>query len=195
MFSRNRAGRRSSCGCSTKEGKRGQASSIRLSKPRQEWRQPGRRSRRRGDLINLIIRGACQETEEEDDFKRKAHDIAQVVMIAKIKCPEYKEEEVREMILQVKREGACNPEQKFCPMKVVLKEGSEEFQKKMLQSCHILHDTNQEMGTMLRVQENVTKEQAARYLEMRAKAERLTQEAKEKTGYKYIVIGGRQILG
>jgi hypothetical protein len=46
-------------------------------------------------------------------------------------------------------------------MKVVLKEGSEEFQKKMLQSCHILHDTNQEMGTMLRVQEDVTKEQAA----------------------------------
>jgi hypothetical protein len=70
--------------------------------------------------LNLIIRGACQETEEEDAFKRKAHNIEQVVMIAKIKCPEYKEEEVREMILQVKREGAFNPEQKFCPMKVVL---------------------------------------------------------------------------
>jgi hypothetical protein len=77
------------------------------------------------------------------------------------------------MILQVKREGAYNPEQKFRPVKVVLKEGSEDFRKRMLQSCHVLHDTNQEMGTMLRVQEEVTKEQAARYLEMRAKAEHL----------------------
>ena len=104
------------------------------------------------------LHGSCQETEEEDAFKQKAHDIAQVVMIAKIKCPEYDEEEVREMILQVKRDGAFNPEQKFRPMKVVLKETSEEFRKRMLQSCHVLHDTNQEMGTMLRVQEDVTKE-------------------------------------
>jgi hypothetical protein len=98
------------------------------------------------------------------------------------------------MILQVKMVGAFNPEQKCCPMKVVLEEGSEEFRKRMLQSCHVLHDTNKEMGTMLRVQEDVTKEQAANYLEMRAKAEHLTGEAKEKTVYKYIVIEGRQIL-
>jgi hypothetical protein len=84
--------------------------------------------------LNLIIRGACQETEEEDAFKWKAHDIAQGVTIAKFKYPEYEEEDVKEMILQVKREGALNPEHKFRPMKVVLKEGSEEFRKRMLHS-------------------------------------------------------------
>jgi hypothetical protein len=34
--------------------------------------------------LNLFICGACQETEEEDAFKRKAHNMAQVVLIAKI---------------------------------------------------------------------------------------------------------------
>jgi hypothetical protein len=98
-----------------KKGKKGTGQKYLAEQTEATVEAAGEAEQKERRKLNLIIRGACQETEEEDAFKRKAHDIAQVVMTAKIKCPECDEEEVREMILQVKREGAFNPEQKFRP--------------------------------------------------------------------------------
>jgi hypothetical protein len=134
-----------------------------------EWLQEMKERSRRES--NIIIWGLKQDSEQEDGYRRKAHDINQVVVIGKIKCPNLTEDNIREMIVQVRREGAYSKEHSSRPLKVVLKPEAREFRTMMLQRCPALQRANAELKTIIRVQEDVTPKQAKIFWDCQSKVE------------------------
>jgi hypothetical protein len=110
-----------------------------------------------------------------------------VVAIGKIKCPNLTEDNIREMIIQVRREGAYSKEHSSRPLKVVLKPEAREFRTMMLQRCPALQRANAEMKTIIRVQEDVTPMQAVRFQDCQSKVEQLNKDQKGK----WVVVGGK----
>jgi hypothetical protein len=105
------------------------AGSVDQEEDNSEWSQEMKERSRREP--NIIIQGLKQDSEQEDGHRRKAHDVNQVVVIGKMKCPNLTEDNIREMIIQVRREGAYSKEHSSRPLKVVLKPEAREFRTRM----------------------------------------------------------------